>query len=159
MSDVIYPSLLDTVSRSSSVSTPSHRLHKERTSIDDFEVIKPTAGDLFAIKMLKKIDMIRKNDTEKIVSERSILITIRNPFLVLAFTFNRQGFFHRDLKSDNISIAHDGHIKLKNFGLSKIGQMNSTSNLTRPELTEVVVSNGHHHNNEWNVDRRERYFI
>lgn len=60
MSDVV-----DTASPSSSVSTPSHS-HKERTSIEDFEIIKPisrgaygkvflarkrTTGDLFAIKV------------------------------------------------------------------------------------------------------------
>lgn len=56
----------DNASQSSSVSTPLHASHKERTSIDDFEIIKPisrgafgkvflarkrTTGDLFAIKV------------------------------------------------------------------------------------------------------------
>ncbi|XP_065626982.1 probable serine/threonine protein kinase IRE4 isoform X2 [Quercus suber] len=60
-------SLLDNASQSSAVSTPSNSLHKERTSIDDFEIIKPisrgafgrvflarkrTTGDFFAIKVL-----------------------------------------------------------------------------------------------------------
>lgn len=58
--------VLDTASQSSMVSTSSHLLHKERTSIDDFEIIKPisrgafgkvflarkrTTGDFFAIKV------------------------------------------------------------------------------------------------------------
>lgn len=58
--------MLDNVSQSSGVSTPLHSSHKERTSIDDFEIIKPisrgafgrvflarkrTTGDLFAIKV------------------------------------------------------------------------------------------------------------
>lgn len=219
MGDVGYPSLLDTASQSSSVSTPSHPLHKERISIDDFEIIKPickgaygkvflarkrTTGDLFAIKMLKKMDMLRKNDIERIVSERNILITVRNPFvvrffysftskdnlylvmeylnggdlfsllknvgclgedvariyiaeLVLALEYlHSLGIVHRDLKPDNILIAHDGHIKLTDFGLSKIGLMNSTGDLTRPDSDEVIVSNDHHHDNEWSVDRKER---
>lgn len=57
--------LLDNASQSST-STPLHSSHKERTSIDDFEIIKPisrgafgkvflarkrTTGDLFAIKV------------------------------------------------------------------------------------------------------------
>nr|XP_043640239.1 probable serine/threonine protein kinase IRE4 isoform X2 [Erigeron canadensis] len=218
-SDVGYPSLLDSASHSSSVSTPSHPLHKERTSIDDFEIIKPiskgaygkvflarkrTTGDLFAIKMLKKMDMLRKNDIERIVAERNILITVRNPFvvrffysftsrdylylvmeylnggdlfsllrnvgclgedvariyiaeLVLALEYlHSVGIVHRDLKPDNILIAHDGHIKLTDFGLSKIGLMNSTGALTRPESNEVIVSNGHQPDSEWSVDRRER---
>ncbi|KAI3686691.1 hypothetical protein L1987_80374 [Smallanthus sonchifolius] len=219
ISDVGYPSLLDTASQSSSVSTPSHPSHKERTSIDDFEIIKPiskgaygkvflarkrTTGDLFAIKMLKKMDILRKNDIERIVAERNILITVRNPFvvrffysftsrdnlylvmeylnggdlfsllrnvgcleedvahvyiaeLVLALEYlHSLGIVHRDLKPDNILIAHDGHIKLTDFGLSKIGLMNSTSDLTRPESNEVLVSNSHHHGNELGVDKRER---
>ncbi|KAL8216109.1 hypothetical protein R6Q57_022946 [Mikania cordata] len=216
--DVGHP-LLDTASQSSSVSTPSHPSHKERTSIADFEIIKPiskgaygkvflarkrTTGDLFAIKMLKKMDILRKNDIERIVAERNILITVRNPFvvrffysftskdnlylvmeylnggdlfsllrnvgcleedvarvyiaeLVLALEYlHSLGIVHRDLKPDNILIAHDGHIKLTDFGLSKIGLINSTSDLTRPDSKEVLVSNGHHHENELGVDKRER---
>ena len=34
--------------------------------------------------------------------------------------------------------------------------MNSTGDLTRPESDEVIVSNDHHHDNEWRVDRKER---
>ncbi|PWA89379.1 protein kinase superfamily protein [Artemisia annua] len=71
---------------------------KDRTSIDDFEIIKPisrgafgrvflakkrTTGDLFAIKVLKKADMIRKNAVESILAERDILISVRNPFVVM----------------------------------------------------------------------------
>lgn len=217
MSDVGYP-LLDTASQSSSVSTPSHPLHKDRTSIDDFEIIKRiskgaygkvflarkrTTGDLFAIKVLKKMDMLRKNDIERIVAERNILITVRNPFvvkffysftsrdnlylvmeylnggdlfsllrnvgclgedvariyiaeLVLALEYlHSLGIVHRDLKPDNILIAHDGHIKLTDFGLSKIGLMNSTGDLPRPESNEVTVSNGQPLDHEWSVDTRD----
>ncbi|KAI3688902.1 hypothetical protein L2E82_46829 [Cichorium intybus] len=211
--------VVDTASPSSSVSTPSHPLHKERTTIEDFEIIKPisrgaygkvflarkkTTGDLFAIKMLKKMDMLRKNDIERIVAERNILITVRNPFvvrffysftsrdnlylvmeylnggdlfslirnvgcleedvarvyiaeLVLALEYlHSLGIVHRDLKPDNILIAHDGHIKLTDFGLSKIGLINSTDDLTRPDSKEVNVSNGQSIDQEWSVDRRER---
>ncbi|XP_050215392.1 probable serine/threonine protein kinase IREH1 isoform X2 [Mercurialis annua] len=170
---------------------------KDRTSIDDFEIIKPisrgafgrvflakkrTTGDLFAIKVLKKADMIRKNAVESILAERDILISVRNPFVVrffYSFTCRENLYLvmeylnggdlysllrnlgcldedvarvyiaevvlaleylhslrvvHRDLKPDNLLIAHDGHIKLTDFGLSKVGLINSTDDLSGPAV-------------------------
>ncbi|KAL7595631.1 hypothetical protein Lser_V15G29604 [Lactuca serriola] len=80
--------------------SPIHSENKDRTSIDDFEIIKPisrgafgrvflakkrTTRDLFAIKVLKKADMIRKNAVESILAERDILISVLNPFVVRFF--------------------------------------------------------------------------
>ncbi|XP_020519544.1 probable serine/threonine protein kinase IREH1 isoform X1 [Amborella trichopoda] len=177
--------------------SPIHSSSKDRTSIDDFEIIKPisrgafgrvflakkkTTGDLFAIKVLKKADMIRKNAVESILAERDILISVRNPFVVrffYSFTCRENLYLvmeylnggdlysllrnlgcldedvarvyiaevvlaleylhslrvvHRDLKPDNLLIAHDGHIKLTDFGLSKVGLINSTDDLSGPAV-------------------------
>nr|XP_016478233.1 PREDICTED: probable serine/threonine protein kinase IREH1 isoform X1 [Nicotiana tabacum] len=171
---------------------------KDRTSIDDFEIIKPISrgafgrvflakkratGDFFAIKVLKKADMIRKNAVESILAERDILISVRNPFVVrffYSFTCRENLYLvmeylnggdlysllrnlgcldedvarvyiaevvlaleylhslqvvHRDLKPDNLLIAHDGHIKLTDFGLSKVGLINSTDDLSGPAVS------------------------
>lgn len=47
---------------------------------------------------------------------------------VLAIEYlHSYGIVHRDLKPDNLLITTMGHIKLTDFGLSKIGLMNRTT--------------------------------
>ncbi|KAF5480281.1 hypothetical protein F2P56_001043 [Juglans regia] len=179
--------------------SPIDPCSKDRTSIEDFEIIKPISrgafgrvflarkratGDLFAIKVLKKADMIRKNAVESILAERNILISLRNPFVVrffYSFTCRENLYLvmeylnggdlysllrnlgcldedmarvyiaevilaleylhslnviHRDLKPDNLLIGQDGHIKLTDFGLSKVGLINSTDDL-RPSVSRT----------------------
>ncbi|KAI8824268.1 serine/threonine protein kinase 15 [Fimicolochytrium jonesii] len=69
-------------------------------SIRDFEIIKPisrgafgkvylarkrTTQDLYAVKILKKQDMIRKNMVSHVLAERKVLALSRNPFVVKLF--------------------------------------------------------------------------
>ncbi|KAL4280346.1 hypothetical protein GQ457_03G013010 [Hibiscus cannabinus] len=178
--------------------SPINPCTKDRTSIEDFEIIKPISrgafgrvflarkratGDLFAIKVLKKADMVRKNAVESILAERNILISVRNPFVVrffYSFTCRENLYLvmeylnggdlysllrnlgcldedmgrvyiaevvlaleylhslnviHRDLKPDNLLIGQDGHIKLTDFGLSKVGLINSTDDLSGPSFS------------------------
>eukprot|EP00976_Prorocentrum_cordatum_P037493 762175-Prorocentrum_minimum.AAC.2 len=71
-----------------------------RTTIEDFHIIKPLSkgafgkvylarklatGDLFAIKVLRKRDMIIKNMVHQVQAERDILVSTRSPFVVRCF--------------------------------------------------------------------------
>lgn len=92
----------------SGASTP----HTQAMSIDDFEILKPISrgafgrvylarkrlsGDLYAIKVMRKADLIRKNMVQSAKNERNILAMARNPYIVR--------FYYSFTSRDNLYIV------------------------------------------------------
>ncbi|KAK7341064.1 hypothetical protein VNO80_23988 [Phaseolus coccineus] len=202
--------------------SPINACSKDRTTIEDFEIMQPISrgafgrvflakkkitGDLFAIKVLKKADMIRKNAVQSILAERDILISVRNPFVVrffYSFTCRENLYLvmeylnggdlysmlrnlgcldenmarvyiaevvlaleylhslnviHRDLKPDNLLIGQDGHIKLTDFGLSKVGLINSTDDLSAPSFSAILEDDEPKPTHSFKREERQRQSV
>ncbi|XP_021096134.1 serine/threonine-protein kinase greatwall isoform X2 [Heterocephalus glaber] len=169
-------------------------------SIEEFTIVKPISrgafgkvylgqkgGRLYAVKVVKKADMINKNMTHQLQAERDALALSKSPFIVhlyyslqsasnvylvmeyliggdvksllhiygyfdeemavkyisevaLALDYlHRHGIIHRDLKPDNMLISNEGHIKLTDFGLSKVTlnrDINMMDILTTPSMAK-----------------------
>ncbi|XP_023679199.2 serine/threonine-protein kinase greatwall [Paramormyrops kingsleyae] len=171
-------------------------------SIEDFVVIKPISrgafgkvylarkkgnSTLYAIKVVKKADMVDKNMTDQMKAERDALALSKSPFIVHLFYslqtatkvylvmeyliggdvksllhiygyfdedmsvkyisevalaldyLHRHKIIHRDLKPDNMLVSNEGHIKLTDFGLSKVKldrELRPADILTTPSLVK-----------------------
>nr|KAJ3418663.1 hypothetical protein HK105_008006 [Polyrhizophydium stewartii] len=129
----------------SSFMLPAPAVQRSIPSIKDYEIIKPISkgafgsvylakkrvtGDYFAIKVIRKADMVAKNQVMNIKSERMILTQLDSPYVVKVY-FSFQSKEHIYLVMEYLN-GGDCAALLKNFG-----QLDEA--WTRQYIAEVVL--------------------
>uniref|UniRef100_A0A4W4GGW0 non-specific serine/threonine protein kinase n=1 Tax=Electrophorus electricus TaxID=8005 RepID=A0A4W4GGW0_ELEEL len=86
----------------------------------------------FAMKKINKQNLLLRNQVQQAFVERDILTFAENPFVVsmfCSFETRRHLCMVMEYVEGTLLITSMGHIKLTDFGLSKMGLMNLTTNL------------------------------
>uniref|UniRef100_A0A671UK22 non-specific serine/threonine protein kinase n=1 Tax=Sparus aurata TaxID=8175 RepID=A0A671UK22_SPAAU len=86
----------------------------------------------FAMKKINRQNLMLRNQIQQVFVERDILTFAENPFVVsmfCSFETKRHLCMVMEYVEGHLLITSMGHIKLTDFGLSKIGLMNMTTNL------------------------------
>ncbi|XP_058537620.1 serine/threonine-protein kinase greatwall isoform X3 [Neofelis nebulosa] len=123
-------------------------------SIEEFTIVKPISrgafgkvylgqkgGKLYAVKVM---EYLIGGDVKSLLhiygyfDEEMAVKYISEVALALDY-LHRHGIIHRDLKPDNMLISNEGHIKLTDFGLSKVTlnrDINMMDILTTPSMAK-----------------------
>uniref|UniRef100_A0A6Q2WQW9 non-specific serine/threonine protein kinase n=1 Tax=Esox lucius TaxID=8010 RepID=A0A6Q2WQW9_ESOLU len=87
----------------------------------------------FAMKKINKQNLMLRNQIQQAFVERDILTFAENPFVVSMFcsfeTRRHLCMVMEYVEGRHLLVTSMGHIKLTDFGLSKVGLMNMTTNL------------------------------
>uniref|UniRef100_A0A8C1VMI0 non-specific serine/threonine protein kinase n=1 Tax=Cyprinus carpio TaxID=7962 RepID=A0A8C1VMI0_CYPCA len=109
-----------------------------KTNIAVYLVRHRETRQRFAMKKINKQNLLLRNQIQQAFVERDILTFAENPFVVsmfCSFETRRHLCMVMDERSWLVVLLHSllitsmGHIKLTDFGLSKMGLMNLTTNL------------------------------
>ncbi|MCO5560847.1 hypothetical protein L7F22_014467 [Adiantum nelumboides] len=142
-----------------------------------FQVQHINTMEIFAMKVMKKDEIMEKNQGDYMKAERDILTKIIHPFIVqLRYSFqtksnedlarvytaeiisavshlHNNGIIHRDLKPENILLDAEGHVKLTDFGLAKevedSAQTNSLCGTVEYMAPEILLAKGHGKAADW----------
>uniref|UniRef100_A0A8C2C7G4 non-specific serine/threonine protein kinase n=1 Tax=Cyprinus carpio TaxID=7962 RepID=A0A8C2C7G4_CYPCA len=113
-------------------------LEGRRTSVHGFEyavylVRHKETKQRFAMKKINKQNLMLRNQIQQAFVERDILTFAENPFVVSMYcsfeTRRHLCMVMEYVEGMLLLVTSMGHIKLTDFGLSKVGLMNMTTNL------------------------------